>query len=99
MRKTLVLGLILGAAAFTAVEARAMPLTHPVAAAANEDVTLVRDGCGRGYRFSNRRQTCVPMDDRPIVVNPVRVLRAITGPNRNHKHHHKAPRTHVNKQH
>jgi hypothetical protein len=28
--------------------------------AQDSDVTLVRDGCGRGMRFSNRRQGCVP---------------------------------------
>jgi hypothetical protein len=27
--------------------------------AQDSDVTLVRDGCGRGMRFSNRRQACV----------------------------------------
>ena len=29
--------------------------------AQDSDVTLVRDGCGRGMRFSNRRQACVPI--------------------------------------
>lgn len=30
-----------------------------IAQATHSDLTLVRDGCGRGMRFSNRRQTCV----------------------------------------
>jgi hypothetical protein len=29
------------------------------------DVTLVRDGCGRGMRYSNRRGGCVPIDRGP----------------------------------
>jgi hypothetical protein len=41
------------------------PASAPVAAAAAEaDVLLVRDGCGRGYRYSSRRGGCVPDFDR-----------------------------------
>ena len=38
----------------------------------DSDLTLVRDGCGRGMRYSNRRQACVPDFDRgpPVVVVP-----------------------------
>jgi hypothetical protein len=54
---------VLGAATVLASpQARAMPLTPAVAAAVEDGVTLVRDGCGRGYRFSNRRGGCVPIN-------------------------------------
>ncbi len=45
--------------------ATAAPLTvskGAITQAHGSDVTLVRDGCGRGMRFSNRRQACVEMD-------------------------------------
>ena len=37
-----------------------MPLNPAVSA--DSALTLVRDGCGRGLRFSNRHQACVPID-------------------------------------
>jgi hypothetical protein len=42
--------------------ADAAPLTSSKSAISQSDdvLTLVRDGCGRGMRFSNRRQACVP---------------------------------------
>ena len=51
--------------ALVAFEAQALPLAAAKTMTIESDVTLVRDGCGRGYRFSNRRQACVPeFDDR-----------------------------------
>ena len=47
----------------TAGDANAAPLTFAkgvIAQVQDSNLTLVRDGCGRGMRFSNRRQTCVP---------------------------------------
>jgi hypothetical protein len=47
---------------FVSAEANASPLAAmkgAITEAAPEDVTLVRDGCGRGMRFSNSRQRCV----------------------------------------
>ena len=62
MIKALCFGLALCAApALFTTAASAMPLDRNVAAAASDDITLVRDNCGRGFRFSYRRQACVPM--------------------------------------
>jgi hypothetical protein len=52
------------AAVLLAGRAEALPLSHAGAAALQHsaqetDVTLVRDGCGRGMRFSNSRGGCV----------------------------------------
>lgn len=59
--KTLALTAALGAlTTLTISDARAMPLAPATSFATDSDVTLVRDGCGRGMRFSNRRQACVP---------------------------------------
>jgi hypothetical protein len=54
----------IGAAVLFAGQAQALPLAHAnaVAIAQNaqdSDVILVRDGCGRGMRFSNSRGGCV----------------------------------------
>ena len=38
-----------------------MPL-NPAFSADDGALTLVRDGCGRGFRFSNYRQACVPIE-------------------------------------
>jgi hypothetical protein len=63
MIKALCIGLALCAApALFTTAASAIPLDRNVAAAASGDITLVRDGCGRGFRFSNRRQACVPVN-------------------------------------
>ena len=54
---------LLGAPVLAASVAQAMPLDRAITTSGLEDqVKLVRDGCGRGFRFSNRRQACVPMD-------------------------------------
>ena len=39
--------------------AEAMPLALANKTAVESNMTLARDGCGRGMRFSNSRQTCV----------------------------------------
>jgi hypothetical protein len=68
MIKALCLGLALCAApALLTTAAAAMPLDRNVAAAVTGDIALVRDGCGRGFRFSYRRQTCVPIRRGPVV--------------------------------
>ena len=62
---------LLGAPVFTATVAQAMPLDRAIATSGLEDhVTLVRDGCGRGFRFSNRRQSCVPIHHGRGSVDP-----------------------------
>jgi hypothetical protein len=62
MRKLLVLtAAIFGLAALFAFDAAAMPLT---ATHGSSEITLIRDGCGPGFRFSNSRQRCVPDDFR-----------------------------------
>jgi hypothetical protein len=54
-----------GAFAMLAAPADAAPLTSSKSAISQSDdsVTLVRDGCGRGMRYSNRRGGCVPDGD------------------------------------
>jgi hypothetical protein len=45
--------------------ANAAPLAlakSAITQADDSDLTLVRDGCGRGMRYSNRRGGCVPQD-------------------------------------
>jgi hypothetical protein len=42
--------------------ASALPLALAKTAAMATDAIQVRDGCGRGMRFSNRRQRCVEAD-------------------------------------
>lgn len=61
MRTTLFgLAVVAAASALAPAGAGAMPLNTAIAA--ETDHVLVRDGCGRGMRFSNRQQACVPMD-------------------------------------
>lgn len=61
MRTTLLLGLAaLAASALAPAGAGAMPLNTAISG--ETELTLVRDGCGRGMRFSNRLQSCVPQD-------------------------------------
>lgn len=66
MMKALALTIAIGAASvLVAADARALPLAPAQPAAATESgITLVRDGCGRGMRYSNRRGGCVPQYDR-----------------------------------
>jgi hypothetical protein len=63
MRKILVwIAAIGGLAALLAVDAGAMPLAPGLHNLGSGDITLVRDGCGPGLRWSNSRQRCVPDD-------------------------------------
>lgn len=60
---SLALLLTLGAgSALTATSASAMPLGAARAPVVAGDLLLVRDGCGRGMRWSNRRERCVEDD-------------------------------------
>jgi hypothetical protein len=70
MRKIFVVAAaILAVSAFVVSDADAMPIA-PVDGFASGDTTLVRDGCGRGMRFSERRGRCVPDEDRDVAVCP-----------------------------
>src|SRR5829696_3330258 len=62
MRKLLILTAAIGSlSALLAFDAGAMPFAkHGIG---SNDLTLARDNCGRGFRFSERRQRCVPDDD------------------------------------
>jgi hypothetical protein len=53
---------------FVSIEANAAPLASAAAQtiAPDSDVTMVRDGCGRGMRYSPRFRACV--EDRPRVM-------------------------------
>jgi hypothetical protein len=50
--------------ALVAFDAGAMPFAPAADGLAAGDTMLVRDGCGRGLRWSERRQRCVPDEDR-----------------------------------
>jgi hypothetical protein len=58
---------LIGLAALLAADASAIPFSAAQSGETASDTILVRDGCGRGLRWSNRRQACVPDDDVPIV--------------------------------
>jgi hypothetical protein len=62
MLKTIALTAALGAAAaLMPAGAGAMPLAQDKAGiAASDTVLLVREGCGRGMQWSERRRRCVP---------------------------------------
>ncbi len=65
MRKIFVWAAAIGGlVALLAFDAGAMPLAPGHLNFGTSDLTLVRDGCGPGFRFSNGRQRCVPDDDR-----------------------------------
>lgn len=68
MLKALASGLaIVAASAFVPASGGTLPLNPAISAS---DVTLVADGCGRGFRWSNRRQACVPINYGPAYVDP-----------------------------
>jgi len=52
---------VIAASALAPASAGPMPL-NPAFSADDGALTLVRDGCGRGFRFSNYRQACVPIE-------------------------------------
>ena len=68
MRKMLVLTAALGLSAFVASDAGAMPLSPAKHGFVAGDTTLVQV-CPRGYRWSERRERCVP-DERAREVCP-----------------------------
>lgn len=65
---------IAGSFALPAGDASAAPLAFAkgvISQAQDSDLVLIRDGCGRGMRFSNRRQTCVEdFNSGPRFVEP-----------------------------
>jgi hypothetical protein len=64
MIRSLAFAVAVGSAALlSSASAGALPVgpaSAPAVSAAEGDLLLVRDGCGRGYRYSNRRGGCVP---------------------------------------
>ena len=71
MRRMLMVAAAVGAlGALVTFEAGAMPLSPVEQGFGVSDLMLVRDGCGRGMRFSERRQRCVPDVEREIAVCP-----------------------------
>jgi hypothetical protein len=71
------------AAGLFAGSANAMPLSQSAtvqSALQDSDVTLVRDGCGRGMRWSHRRQSCVPQGGPGIVVAPPVIIPRVVAP-------------------
>jgi hypothetical protein len=69
MLKTLALTIAVGAGcALLAAEARALPLAQGKAGAgAPEAVQLVREGCGPGMQWSERRRRCVADNPRAML--------------------------------
>jgi hypothetical protein len=68
-----------GSAVLLSGAANAAPLAlgkSAITQADDSDVTLVRDGCGRGMRYSHRRGGCVPSDG-PRGDDPGRVIGGI----------------------
>ena len=64
--------------ALLAVDAGALPVASVAhQAAAENNLVLVRDGCGRGMRYSHRRQRCVEegRGGPPVVIVPGREFR------------------------
>lgn len=71
MRRMLVMTAAVGVlSAFGAFGAGAMPFSPVQHGFTVDDTLLVRDGCGRGMRFSERRGRCVPDEDRDVRVCP-----------------------------
>jgi hypothetical protein len=70
MRRMLVMTAAVGVlCALVAFEVSAMPFS-PLQDGFGADTMVVRDGCGRGMRFSERRGRCVPDEDRDARVCP-----------------------------
>jgi hypothetical protein len=64
MRKVTLLAVAIGAMTMLyAVDAAALPLAPVEAPIAKNNVTLVRDGCGPGYYFSEHWRRCVEERD------------------------------------
>jgi len=60
--RTILLSTLAVIAASALAPASAGPMPRNPALSADDGLTLVRDGCGRGFRFSNYRQACVPIE-------------------------------------
>lgn len=52
--------LVGGMSLVVSLSAQALPLAPSPVSVIEDSITLVRDGCGPGMRFSNRRGACVP---------------------------------------
>ena len=83
MLKALTLTVAMGAlTALPIAAAGAMPLTQSKSTIESTDLSLVRDGCGRGMRYSHRLGGCV-VDNvvvAPRVVAPVVVVPRVVAP-------------------
>ena len=77
MLKTIAFTVALGAAAaLLPAGAGAMPLAQDKAGVADSDtVLLVREGCGRGMQWSERRRRCVPDSMRAQIRDAVKDTR------------------------
>jgi len=63
MLKTIALIVAIAAIAAIPTGAGALPLAQKAGIANSDTVQLVREGCGRGYQWSERRRRCV--EDSP----------------------------------
>lgn len=107
MLKTIALTAAIGAmAALVPVGANAMPLAPSKQMAVDSNVTLVRDGCGRGKRFSHSRDHCVWADrdyrhhrSNEAAETVGAFIDAIGGHNNNRGHHNNRNRHHGHQQH
>jgi hypothetical protein len=84
MLKTIAFTAALGAiAALMPAGAGAVPLAQDKAGlATSETVLLVREGCGRGWQWSERRRRCVPDSTRAQIRDMVRGATDRCGPGR-----------------
>jgi hypothetical protein len=100
MIKILALTAAIGAASvLLAASATAMPVAPLGDATAESDITLVRDGCGRGMRWSNRAGDCVwerrhfapppprRVSDAEIAVGTAAAVLGIIGATQHRSHH------------
>ena len=73
MLKTIAFALALGAATTLPVaDAGALPLAQAKQTTGGSDLTLVREGCGRGFQFSERIGRCVKDSPRAVIHDLVR---------------------------
>jgi hypothetical protein len=55
--------------------AGALPFDHGLRLVAGDQVTLVREGCGRGMQWNERRRRCVQDSTRAKVRDAIREIR------------------------
>jgi hypothetical protein len=73
MLKTIAFALALGAVTTLAVaDAGALPLAQARQGTSGSDITLVREGCGAGFQFSERLGRCVKDSPRAVIHDLVR---------------------------